>query len=263
VFFFLHLFPSFQVFIILVLVRSLAKLLRRMHQPVVIGEIIAGVLLGPSCFGQIPGFSSTLFPPTSLPFLKLVASIALIFFMFFLGMELEVDMMAQTWRTTAPTTVLAFLVSFFLGVAAAPLLSLVDSSLESGSASTTLRLFVGMAFAFSAFPVLARVLANHRLLSTTLGIQAISCAAIDDIVAWVTLALALSYAKEGNIVVGLYTSIVFIGFVVMVFVLIKPLLASVHKYLLERNDELNQSFMSVDGSQGARFLYWMGSALWV
>lgn len=99
-----------QIVLILSLVRILGYILKRLNQPMVIGEIIAGILLGPSCFGYIPGFSHTIFPTkpnsgqttNSLSSLALFANIGLIFFMFFLGMEVDVDLMRKAWKQALP-----------------------------------------------------------------------------------------------------------------------------------------------------------------
>ena len=210
-----------QILIILVLVRILAKLLGRLRQPPVIGEIIAGILLGPSVFGYIPHFSTTIFPQSSLTVLNVFAQIGLIFFMFFLGLEVDIALLTRNWKAAAPVAITSIIIPFGCGVG----ISFWFYDIEATTADqTTFLLFMGTSFSFTAFPVLARLLTSFRLLDAGVGVHALSIAAIDDVLAWCVLAITLSYAGGGSAVQGVYTMLLVIAFVLVVVFIARPFL---------------------------------------
>ena len=225
-----------QVVIILVLVRILAKVLGRLRQPPVIGEIIAGILLGPSAFGYIPGFSSTIFPTSSLTVLSVFSQIGLIFFMFFLGLEVDASLLTRNWRASAPVAVMSIIIPFCSGIG----ISYWFYDIEPTNATRTVfLLFMGTAFAFTAFPVLARILTSFRLIDTGVGIHALSIAAIDDVLAWIVLALTLSYAGGGSAAQGVYTMLLVIAYVLVIVFVVRPCLVVLGQWfsLRKRQDE--------------------------
>ena len=210
-----------QIIIILVLVRILAKILGRLRQPPVIGEIIAGILLGPSVFGYIPNFSSTIFPTSSLTVLSVFAQIGLIFFMFFLGLEVDVALLTRNWKAAAPVAITSIIIPFGCGVG----ISFWFYNIEPTDADqTTFLLFMGTSFSFTAFPVLARLLTSFRLLDAGVGVHTLSIAAIDDVLAWCVLAITLSYAGGGSAIQGVYTMLLVIAFVLVVIFIVRPFL---------------------------------------
>lgn len=161
-----------------------------------IGEIIAGVLLGPSVFGYIPGFTSTIFPDSSKDFLTLFSSVGLCFFMFFLGLEVDPVFMMQSWRSTLPIAFVSMSIPFGVGVSVATWLFTLESDEQYNRLSFLL--FIGTVFSFSAFPVLARILDSTKLISSPVGIQALGLAALEDVVAWCVLALIISYSSTAG-----------------------------------------------------------------
>ena len=210
-----------QIIIILVLVRILAKLLGRLRQPPVIGEIIAGIMLGPSVFGYIPNFSTTIFPTSSLTVISVFAQIGLIFFMFFLGLEVDIALLTRNWRAAAPVAITSIIIPFGAGVG----ISFWFYNIEPTTADqTTFLLFMGTSFSFTAFPVLARLLTSFRLLDAGVGVHTLSIAAIDDVLAWCVLAITLSYAGGGSAVQGVYTMLLVIAFVLVVVFIARPFL---------------------------------------
>ena len=223
-----------QIIIILVLVRILAKILGRLRQPPVIGEIIAGILLGPSVFGYIPNFSTTIFPTSSLVVLNVFAQIGLIFFMFFLGLEVDIALLTRNWRAAAPIAITSIIIPFGCGVG----ISFWFYNIEPTTASqTTFLLFMGTSFSFTAFPVLARLLTSFRLLDAGVGVHTLSIAAIDDVLAWCVLAITLSYAGGGSAIQGVYTMLLVIAFVLVVVFVVRPFLLVAGLFFARRTAE--------------------------
>ena len=223
-----------QIIIILVLVRIVAKLLGRLRQPPVIGEIIAGILLGPSVFGYIPNFSNAIFPTSSLTVLNVFAQIGLIFFMFFLGLEVDIALLTRNWKAAAPVAITSIIIPFGAGVG----ISFWFYNIEPTTADqTTFLLFMGTSFSFTAFPVLARLLTSFRLLDAGVGVHTLSIAAIDDVLAWCVLAITLSYAGGGSAVQGVYTMLLVIAFVLVVVFILRPFLMVAGLFFAKRTAE--------------------------
>ena len=237
-----------QVMLILIIVRLLAKVLAKLRQPPVIGEILAGVVLGPSILGQIPGFESTLFPTFSLATLQIFAQIGLIFFMFFLGLELDPGMFLRYWRSAFPIAVVSVLVPFALGCSLSPLLYTVDTFGANAPSHSAFTLFLGTTLAFTAFPLLARILTSFRLLDTAFGEHVLSIAAIDDILAWCTLALTLSYAGGATAANGVYTALITVAYLLVLVFITRPCLLWISRQLRFQQQvpgELNRDYVCV------------------
>jgi Kef-type K+ transport system membrane component KefB len=183
-----------QICIILITSLGLGWVFRKIHQPPVVGEMIAGILLGPTLLGWIaPQFSAFLFPPQSLDYLNALSQVGLIVFMYLVGLELDLKLLRWNARKvvfiSGTGIVLPFVLGFGLALFLYPVLSL-------GSGSTpmpvsTFALFIGVAMSIAAFPVMARILQDSHLVNTHLGTIAISCAAIDDVTGWSLLAFLL------------------------------------------------------------------------
>jgi Kef-type K+ transport system membrane component KefB len=190
-----------QITIILTVCRLLHGLCERIGQPPVIGEIIAGMLLGPTFFGWLaPGLFARLFPPASLPTLNALSQIGLVLFMFLVGLHLDLGEVWGLRRVAGLAGLLSIAVPFGAGLALAKFLH-------------TPPLFCAIAMSITAFPVLARILKDHNLSATRIGHVAVACAAFNDVVAWVLLAY----------IVGASMTPVVIYSVVM-WVVVRPLL---------------------------------------
>jgi len=185
-----------QIAVILTLCRLLHALGERVGQPPVIGEIIAGLLLGPSFFGWLaPDLFARLFPPASLPTLNALSQIGLVLFMFLVGLHLD---LAEVWSLRGVAG-LAGLLSIAVPFSAGFFLARVLTP----DATLPFSLFFAVAMSITAFPVLARILADQKLTATRLGHVAIACAAFNDVVAWVLLAWIAGAARSGRTVVVL------------------------------------------------------------
>jgi len=195
-----------QVLIIIGFSRLMGLGCRVLKQPLVIGEIIAGIMLGPSLLGLVaPNLATALFPVETLPFLDVLSEVGLIFFMFLIGLELDPKYLKGNLDIAILTSHVSILVPFSLGT----LLALVLYPLVShGSVSfTAFTLFLGAAMSITAFPVLARIITENNLQSTRLGTLALTCAAVDDVTAWCLLALAIAVGKATTSPSGTHTMI--------------------------------------------------------
>ncbi|MCY7283899.1 MAG: cation:proton antiporter, partial [Cyanobacteria bacterium CAN_BIN43] len=204
----------FQVLLVIGLSRLVGLGFRWLRQPLVIGEIVAGIMLGPSLFGLVaPGLSAALFPPETVPFLNVLSQIGLIFFMFLIGLELNPKYLQGQLQTAILTSHVSIVVPFSLGTILAVLLYPQISSADVSF--TAFALFLGSAMSITAFPVLARIITENNLQGTRLGALALTCAAVDDVTAWCLLALAIAVTRTNSMVAALPTlieAVVYIGF---------------------------------------------------
>ncbi|GAC1463286.1 MAG: cation:proton antiporter [Chamaesiphon sp.] len=208
----------FEVLIVIGLSRLVGLGFRWIKQPLVIGEIVAGIMLGPSLLGWLaPSWAAVLFPADAVPFLNVLSQVGLIFFMFIIGLELNPKYIQGQLDTAILTSHVSILVPFSLG----SLLSLLLYPLVSnaGVSFTAFTLFLGAAMSITAFPVLARIITENNLQGTKLGTLALTCAAVDDITAWCLLALAIAVTRTNSMAGALPTivySLLYIGFMMTV-----------------------------------------------
>jgi Kef-type K+ transport system membrane component KefB len=202
-----------EVLIIIGLSRLVGLGFHSIKQPLVIGEIVAGIMLGPSLFGLVaPDLAVSLFPPETIPFLNVLSQVGLIFFMFLIGLELNPKYLSGQLEVAVLTSHVSILVPFSLGTLLAVILYPLVSN--ASVSFTTFALFLGAAMSITAFPVLARIITENNLQGTRLGTLALTCAAVDDVTAWCLLAVAIAVARTGDFAGAIPTiiaSIVYIG----------------------------------------------------
>ena len=183
-----------QLVLVIVAARLCGALATRVRQPAVVGEMIAGILLGPSLLGWVwPDFFHFVFPVSSLGTLRLFSQIGVCLFMFVVGMELDVSQLRRQARTAVLVSQASILFPYLLGVVAA--LFLFSTFAGAGTAFPAFALFIGVSMSITAFPVLARILEERGLTQSPLGITALVCAAMNDVTAWCILALVVAIAK--------------------------------------------------------------------
>lgn len=182
-----------QACIILVLSNGIHAVMSRMRQPKVISEVLAGVILGPTAFGQIPHYTETIFPKSSIPGLTLVANLGIILFMFFLGLEVDNGFIRQNGRTALSIGLATLAVPFGFGCLFA--LPLYNNYMKSDDTPevkfTVFMVFIAVSFAVTAFPVLCRILAELRLVKERVGVIVLTAGTMNDVVGWTLLALCI------------------------------------------------------------------------
>ncbi|KAK9460620.1 Sodium/hydrogen exchanger family-domain-containing protein [Lipomyces oligophaga] len=214
-----------QLVIILVFCRLLHFPLMYLRQPRVIAEVIGGVLLGPSVMGRIPHFKNAIFPTDSIPMLTLVANLGLVFFLFLVGLELDLSLIVKNIRTACTVAALSIVIPFGLGVAVSVgLYNEFSHEVDQHISFGLFALFVGVAMAITAFPVLARILTELKLLQTYVGIVVLSSGVSNDIIGWILLALTIALTNATSGIIVLWIFLVTIGWAVFLFFAVRPLL---------------------------------------
>lgn len=212
-----------QIITIIVVARIFGFFCRKIGQPSVIGEIVAGIFLGPSLIGMyFPEFSSFLFPKASLSNLQFLSQIGLILFMFVVGMELDLNVLRKKANDAVVISHASIIFPFALGVGLA---YFVYSSFAPANVNfLSFALFIGIAMSITAFPVLARIVQERGLTKTKLGAIAITCAAADDITAWCILAAVIAIVKAGSILSAIYVILSAIVYVFLMLKVVQPFL---------------------------------------
>jgi Kef-type K+ transport system membrane component KefB len=190
--------------VIIIGARVMGWCFRKIHQPQVMGEMVAGILLGPSFLGWLaPGAMETLFPAASLNQLNMFSQIGLVIFMFLVGLELDPQLLRGRSHAAVVISHVSIIAPFFLGTTLA--LYLYPKLSDASVGFTGFALFMGAAMSVTAFPVLARILTECGLTRTRIGALTIACAAVDDVTAWCMLALVVAMVRA----TGLNKSLLF------------------------------------------------------
>ncbi|MFP5322373.1 MAG: cation:proton antiporter [Acidimicrobiia bacterium] len=231
------------VAVVIVAARLVGALFRRFGQPQVVGEIVAGVILGPTLLGAVwPAASTYVFDEDVMPFIEVFAQVGLVFFMFLVGAELDIRLIRGRGHAAALVSHASIIAPFLTGIALA---LLIFPTLGSPDGEfLPFALFMGASMSITAFPVLARILTERGLHRTRLGAVTITCAAIDDVTAWCILAVVVTVAKADSAASALPTvglSVLFIAGMVLV---VRPLLARLGR-LHEDQGRLSGTVMAV------------------
>jgi Kef-type K+ transport system membrane component KefB len=212
--------------VIVVLARVMGRLAVKVGQPAVVGEIIAGIMLGPSLLGLFPGDLDTLlFPPDIRPFLNVLAQLGLVLFMFLVGLEVDLSFIRGRERIAVSVSIASIVLPFALGWLLATYLhgrhDVVDGEQVGFLAFA---LFLGVAMSITAFPVLARILAERNMHRIPTGVLSLACAAVDDVLAWSLLAIVVAIVSATSFV-GVVQILGFsIVFAIVMFGVVRPLL---------------------------------------
>ncbi|KAI8603211.1 Sodium/hydrogen exchanger family-domain-containing protein [Dissophora ornata] len=216
--------------------------LRRLNQPRVISEVIAGVILGPSAMGRIPGFANTIFNPASLPFLNLVSNLGLVLFLFLVGLELDPVQVLRRARFALGISFAGMALPLGVGAAVSYVL-FVELGPNTTVGFGEFLLFCGVAMSITAFPVLARILAEQKLLTTKVGFLTVCAGAVGDIVAWILLALVVSIINSSSRIAPLYVILLSIAWILVLVFAIRPLFALMIR-ITKSQDEPSQTMMA-------------------
>jgi Kef-type K+ transport system membrane component KefB len=223
-----------QITVILAVCRLMGSLFRKFHQPRVVGEMFAGILLGPSLLGWVsPHFSAYLFPPASLGFLNALSQVGVVIFMFLVGLGID----PKELKHQSHAAVIVSHVSITAPFVLASLLALyLYPRLSDNSVSfTNFALFMGAAMSVTAFPVLARILIERDMMQSKLGTVAIACAAVDDVTGWCILAYIVVLIRAAHQTTSIWVTLggILLFAVIMIYgvrFLLRGLERTFHKY---------------------------------
>jgi K+:H+ antiporter len=212
-----------QVVVILAFARVVRWLMVPLGQPAVIGEMAAGLILGPSFIGWLmPGTSAALFAASTLPALNTLSQIGLVLFMFFVGARMDGHKVQARRNVAMVTSATSIIVPFALGAWLAS--TLHDALAPAGVGALPFGLFFGTALSITAFPVLARILIDQRLLTTELGVLAIACAAFDDVTGWLILAGVTTLVRAEGSGAFVRAFVLFGGYLAVMLIVVRSTL---------------------------------------
>jgi Kef-type K+ transport system membrane component KefB len=225
-----------QLSLIILATRTVGWLAERIRQPRVIGELLAGILLGPSLLGWLsPGLSALIFPPASFGILNALSQLGLVLFMFMVGLELNI----KDLRQQGPSAVLISHASIAAPMALGAVLALYlyPRLSDPSVAFTGFALFMGAAMSVTAFPVLARILSERKLLHSRMGTMAIACAAIDDVTGWCVLAYIVAQVRAGTSSIPVWMTVAGLAaFLALMLLVVRQPLARIERAYLAHGE---------------------------
>lgn len=228
--------------VVIITARAVGAVFKFIGQPAVIGEVVGGILLGPSFLGHwAPETSAVLLPRSAAPFLGVIAQLGVIFYMFVVGLELDLKVLRKSGHAALAISHASIILPFLLG---AWLATQIFSSLApEGVSFTSFSLFLGVSMSVTAFPVLARILTDRGIHKSRIGTIALTCAAVDDVTAWCLLAFVVSVvqSKLGGAVLTLGLTIVYIA---AMFFIAGPLVRRLIPWL-EKLDRLTEGGIAI------------------
>lgn len=213
----------FQMAIVVVTSLACGRIALKLGQAKVIGEIVGGILIGPSVLGRIaPNVSARVFPQSSLGQLDVLSTVGLVLFLFSIGSELDYEHLRQQKTTATLSSLMSIVFPFCMAVLVAPLLR--ERFSPTGIGPMPFTLFLGVSMSITAFPVLARILEERDMQSSSLGATALMCAAVDDVVAWILLAVAMALIPSGSPPAPHSYRLLWLGaYLFIMFLVIRPL----------------------------------------
>src|SRR5688500_10025018 len=244
-----------QIALVLALSRLLGALCARFHQPQVIGEMAAGIMLGPSLLGLVSAYavqrgwtthniSEAIFPAESISYLGVLSQIGVIFFLFLIGLELDPKLLRNRGHAAVVISHVSIVAPFLLG---AGLTLYLYPRLFNDTPTmrfTPVALFMGAAMSITAFPVLARILTERNLTRTKVGAIAITCAAVDDVTAWCLLAFVVGVARAERVEAAVVTAMLSAVYVLVMFFVVRPFVGRL-RLLYERQGHVSQSVFAI------------------
>ena len=244
-----------QIGLILALSRVMGWLFNRMQQPQVVGEMVAGIMLGPSLFAWLAPHAFTyIFRPDLIDasgihadptqYLSILSQIGVIFFLFLIGLELDPKLIQNRGHAAVVISHVSIIAPFLLGTALALLLFSEVFTRTPEMRFTSVALFMGAAMSITAFPVLARILTERNLHKTKVGAVTITCAAVDDVTAWCMLAFVVGIARVTGLKPAIQTAALSVAYVLVMFFVVRPFLRRLEA-VYERQGRLSQNVVAV------------------
>jgi Kef-type K+ transport system membrane component KefB len=234
-----------QVGLILGLSRVIGLLFARFNQPQVVGEMVAGIMLGPSLFGWVfPNAAAAIFAPTSIPYLNALSQIGVIYFLFLVGLELDPRLLRNRGKSALVISNISIAAPFLLGVGLVWVLYARLFSHAPNAPFRSVALFIGASMSVTAFPVLARILTERNLHKSKVGAVAITCAAVDDVTAWCLLAFVVGISRAQGVKSGLITAVLAVVYVIGMFFVVRPFLRRLQG-VYERRQGLSQHVVAL------------------
>lgn len=207
--------------VVIATARIMGRVFSIFHQPTVIGEVIGGILLGPSLLGRYaPEVYNYILPKSVSPIMGIIAQLGVILYMFLVGLELDLKVLKKSGHKTLAISHASIIFPFLLGALLA--LKLYADYAPEGIGFTVFSLFLGASMSITAFPVLARIISDKKLQKTELGAITLTCAAIDDVTAWCLLAFIVS-AAQVTMMSAVYTLILTILYIAVMFIFVRPI----------------------------------------
>ncbi|UNI23336.1 hypothetical protein JDV02_009164 [Purpureocillium takamizusanense] len=215
-----------QTCLIVIVCHVLHWPLAKIRQPRVIAEVVGGIILGPSVMGHVPGFREAIFPKASLSNLNLVANLGLVLYLFLIGLETDVRFLISNWRVATSVAFAGLALPFGLGCALAWGIyhAFRDDAGIKPINFEVYMLFIGIAIAITAFPVLCRILTELKLLDTSVGVITLSAGVANDVVGWVLLALCVALVNAGSGLTALWILLCCLGFMLLLMYGVRPAL---------------------------------------
>ena len=224
--------------VVVIACQIVARLVERIGQPPVIGEVLAGILLGPSLLGRIaPGVEDVLFPASSRPALGVIAQLGVVLYMFVVGLEFDPGSLRKRAAPFIVVSQVSIALPFALGCGLAAMLYPAFS--PPGVRFLAFALFMGIAMSITAFPVLARILTDRGLSRTELGQAALTCAAVNDVMGWCLLAVVVGVARA-TLSGAALSAMLAVAFIVFMFLVARPIAVRLTRRRRESDDESTQ-----------------------
>lgn len=233
----------FALLTVILVARLVGAAFKLLGQPQVIGEVVGGILLGPSFLGTLaPEVAQTLLPPEVAPVLGVIAQIGVLLFMFVIGLEMDLSLMKRAGKTAVAISKAGILFPFLTGMGLA--FVLYSKYAPLGVNFTSFALFLGVSLSITAFPVLARILSDTGLQKSEIGALALTCAAIGDASAWCLLALVVGL-MQSSLSGAIFTTTFTVLYVVVMLVVIKPLFARLIPWMERSTDRISETSLAV------------------
>ena len=227
---------------VIVAARAIGTLFGYFQQPPVVGEILAGILLGPSLLGRVaPATSAYLFSPSVVPMLGTLSEIGIVLYMFLVGLELDTTLLRRRGHAAVAISHASIVVPFLFGTLLA--LYLYPHLSTQGIAFTSFSLFLGVSMSVTAFPVLARILTDRKMHKSRMGAMTLTCAAVDDVTAWCLLAVVVGIvqAKSAG---AIWTIAMALTFIAVLLLVVRPVMVRLTSIYGNRG-RLTQGLMAV------------------